>query len=212
MRAGDARGGEGHTNQTNNTPVPRNTPSDTTNTPFAWRKGREPAERSERGMPGAAGHTHHTNHPQSLPTPHTPLLCQPPAIAPFVARKGRERSERGMLGEAGPHTNQTTHHHQNNLTAHQQSPLSSHERGASAASGVCPGRSGANQPNHQHTRHHHHSPLTKPSPHIIHIMPPSKPQLKHLARNLRNNPTDAEHTAPKKSKPRQPPLHAPIPH
>ena len=99
-----------------------------------------------------------------------------------------------MLGEAGPHTNQTTHHHQNNLTAHQQSPLSSHERGASAASGVCPGRSGANQPNHQHTRHHHHSPLTKPSPHIIHIMPPSKPQLKHLARNLRNNPTDAEHT------------------
>ena len=24
-------------------------------------------------------------------------------------------------------------------------------------------------------------------------MPPSKPQLKHLARNLRNNPTDAEH-------------------
>ena len=39
----------GHTNQSNNTPVPRNTPSATTNAPFAQRKGREC---SERCVPG----------------------------------------------------------------------------------------------------------------------------------------------------------------
>ena len=45
------------------------------------------------------------------------------------------------------------------------------------------GRAAASPPNN-------HIPLP---PHIIPTMPPSKPQIKHLARNLRNNPTDAEH-------------------
>ena len=36
----------------------------------------------------------------------------------------------------------------------------------------------------------HHTP-----PHIIPNMPPSKPQLKHFAQQMRNNPTDVEQTS-----------------
>ena len=45
------------------------------------------------------------------------------------------------------------------------------------------GRAAASPPNN-------HIPIP---PHIIPTMLPSIPQLKHLARNLRNNPTDTEH-------------------
>ena len=51
------------------------------------------------------------------------------------------------------------------------------------------GRSGAA------THHLRHQTITNPShPCTIHPMPHTKPQLKHFARQMRNDPTDAEHT------------------
>ncbi len=83
-------------------------------------------------------------------------------------------------GDKGSPTNQTA----KNLSAQEQSPLSHSERGASkrsAASGVCPGRRGAHQPNQQQ-----HTTASNPTP-----TPNHSPSLKSQKSQFRQhaNPT-----------------------
>ena len=97
--------------------------------------------------------SHHRSDPSGHHTNQTTTTH-----APFAERKGRERSERGMPGAAtGPY--QPNHpfnaSHPSTTTA-----LSCDERGASAASGVCPGRRRA--PTNQTTKPSHHRRNTHP--------------------------------------------------